>query len=135
MKPNFGTAMVLGVALCGFTAQLRSQGQSLTPSKDKNTSPRASSGTGSVQTAFVELPAVEAPESGAAKPVNDSTSSTATSSTTSAKTNAGAPESSTTSATPTTIPTALKNEAILKELAEVKKQFVQMQDEMKARIT
>jgi hypothetical protein len=77
---------------------------------------------------------MEGPETGATKTANDSTSSTAATSSAPAKTDSSSSESSSTAASPTTISTALKNEAVLKEIAEMKKQFAQMQDEMKARI-
>jgi TolA-binding protein len=77
---------------------------------------------------------VEGPETAAAKPVDDSTSPPAASSTASAKKDAVASDASTTSSTPGATPTTLKNEAVIKEIAEMKKQFAQMQDEMKARI-
>ena len=66
--------------------------------------------------------------------MNDSNSATATSSTAAAKTDASASDSGTTSATPASVPVSLKTEAAIKELAEMKKQFAQMQDEMKSRI-
>jgi len=134
MKPNFGTAVALGIALCGFAAHLTSQAQSPSPGENKSAGSRDSSGTGSVRTALVEFPAVEGPETGPTKPANDSSSSTATSGTTSAKTDAGAPRSSAASPTPGANPVTLKNEAVIKEIAEVRKQFAQMQDEMKARL-
>jgi len=81
---------------------------------------------GPVQSALVEYPAVEGPETGAAKPASDSTSAAAA--------NGSAPASTATSATPGTVPVPLKNEAVLKEIAAMKKQFAQMQDEMKTRI-
>jgi hypothetical protein len=89
--------------------------------------------TDSVQSALVEYPAVAAPET-AAKPASDSTASSAANNTESAKKDAGASDSNTTSAAPGTVPATLKNEAVIKEIAEMKKQFAQMQDEMKARI-
>jgi hypothetical protein len=52
----------------------------------------------------------------------------------SAKKDAAASDSTTTSSTPGTPSATLKSEAVIKEIAEMKKQFAQMQDEMKARI-
>jgi len=134
MKTNLRAAVILGVALCGFATQLTSQAQSSSPAKEKSPGPQTSTGTGSVQSALVEYPAIEGPETGATKPVNDSNSATATSSTAAAKTDASASDSGTTSATPASVPVSLKTEAAIKELAEMKKQFAQMQDEMKSRI-
>jgi TolA-binding protein len=132
MQTNFRMAVLLGIALCGFTAQLTGQVQSPVPSQGAVSA--VSSGAGSGQAALVEYPAVEGPDTGATKPANDSTSSTAASSTTPAKADAGASDPSTTSATPGTVPTTLKNEAVIKEIAEIKKQLSEMQGEMKARI-
>jgi len=134
MKTNFRTAILLGVAICGFAAPLTCQAQSPSPSQDKSAGSNPSSVTSSVQSALVEYPAVEGPETAAAKPVDDSTSPPAASSTASAKKDAVASDASTTSSTPGATPTTLKNEAVIKEIAEMKKQFAQMQDEMKARI-
>ncbi len=133
MKPNFGTAVVLGVVLCGFIAQAASQAQSPSPGEDKSSTSGAVPTAGPVLSASAEFPAVDGPESGAAKPASDSTSSSAAK-TSATKVDADAVDSGTTPATPTKIPTAARTEAILKEIAEMKKQFAQMQDEMKARI-
>jgi len=126
MKTNFRTAVFLGVLLGGLAAQFTSQAQSPSPIKDKSIAPQSSSAMGPVQSALVEYPAVEGPETGAAKPASDSTSAAAA--------NGSAPASTATSATPGTVPVPLKNEAVLKEIAAMKKQFAQMQDEMKTRI-
>jgi len=134
MKTNFRIAILLGVAVCGFAVPLACQAQSSSPSQDKSAGSNPSSVTSSVQSALVEYPAVEGPETAAAKPVDDSTSPPAASSTASAKKDAVASDASTTSSTPGATPTTLKNEAVIKEIAEMKKQFAQMQDEMKARI-
>ena len=134
MKTNFRIAILLGVAVCGFAVPLACQAQSSSPSQDKSAGSNPSSVTSSVQSALVEYPAVEGPETAAAKPVDDSTSPPAASSTASAKKDAVASDAGTTSSTPGATPTTLKNEAVIKEIAEMKKQFAQMQDEMKARI-
>ena len=134
MKTNFRIAILLGVAVCGFAVPLACQAQSSSPSQDKSAGSNPSSVTSSVQSALVEYPAVEGPETAAVKPVDDSTSPPAASSTACAKKDAVASDASTTSSTPGATPTTLKNEAVIKEIAEMKKQFAQMQDEMKARI-
>jgi len=94
-------------------------------------------GTGAVQSAFVEYPAVEGPATGVAKPVNDSASPATTANAGTAKTDPSATESSAASATPASLPVPLKTEAAIKELAEMKRQFdqmTQMQAAIKARI-
>jgi hypothetical protein len=134
MKTNFRMAILLGVALCGFAVKLTCQAQSPSPSQDMNAVSNSSTVMGSVQSAIVEYPAVEGPETAAAQPANDSTSSTSAASTATAKKDAAASDSTSTSAAPGTASVTLRNEAVIKELAEMKKQFAQMQDEMKARI-
>src|SRR5580698_3147151 len=124
MKTNFRMAVILVVALCGFAVQLTSQAQSASSSQNKI--------AGSAQSALVEYPAIEGPETAAVKPATESTSETAASSTASAKKDTAPSDS--TSTTPGTASVTLRNEAVIKELAEMKKQFAQMQDEMKARI-
>jgi hypothetical protein len=124
-------AAFLGVALCGgIAAQLSCQAQSPSTIQSKGAVPTQSPATGNIQSALNEYPNAEGSESGSTKPADDSTAS----STTSAKKDAVASDSNTTSSTPGTVPTTLKNDAVLKEIAEMKKQFAQMQDEMKARI-
>src|SRR5580658_5916942 len=117
MKPNVGMAVVVGIALCGFAAQPGGQAQSPSTNEHESPSPKASYGTAPVQSAFVEFPTMEGPETGATKTANDSTSSTAATSSAPAKTDSSSSESSSTAASPTTISTALKNEAVLKEIA------------------
>jgi hypothetical protein len=89
-----------------------------------------------VQSALLELPAAEGPETKSAK---DSTTPSSGSSTSAAAATAhsaaATPESDTASATPASV--SLKNEAVIKELSDMKKQFdqvTQMQAAIKARI-
>jgi len=137
MKTNFKTAVVLGAALCGVAVQVTSQAQGPPLAEEKSAGPKASMGTGAVQSAFVEYPAVEGPATGVAKPVNDSASPATTANAGTAKTDPSATESSAASATPASLPVPLKTEAAIKELAEMKRQFdqmTQMQAAIKARI-
>src|SRR3984957_21103071 len=130
MITNFRTAVVLGVALGGFAAQLTSQAQRALPGSDESAASHASSGADPVQSALVEYPAIKEVNTEDTKPVTDSTSPVTTASSVTAKADASATESSSTSATPGTVPVTLRSEAVLKEIAAVKKQFAQMQDEM-----
>jgi hypothetical protein len=137
MKTNFRASAILGIALCGFAAQVTTQAQGPPPTKEKSSAAQTSTGTGSVQSALVEFPATEAAKTGATNPENESSSATATANTATAKTDAGASEPGTTSATPASVAVSLKTEAAIKELADMKKQFdqvTQMQAAIKARI-
>jgi len=137
MKTNLRIAILLGAAICGFAVQLTCQAQSPSPSQDKSAGSNPPSVTGSVQSDVVEYPAVAASETAAAKPASDSTTSTATSKTESAKKDAVASDSSTTSTAPASVPVTAKNDAVIEELDDMKKQFdqvTQMQAAIKARI-
>ncbi|MGD0632232.1 MAG: outer membrane beta-barrel protein [Terracidiphilus sp.] len=133
MMTNFRTTTVLGVVLCGLAAQLGSQAQSPPSIKDKTVGSNAGTAVNPVQTALVEFPAA-APETGAAKTVNDSSAESKDSAVAPAGTAATTHESSSTTAAPGTPSVTVRNEAVIKEIAEMKKQFAQMQDEMKVRI-
>src|SRR3984957_20218980 len=136
MKNNFWKVIVLGTAICGFTMQLTSRAQSVPVAPDKHTAGQGSPDVSPVQSALLELPAADGPETKSAK---DSTTPSSGSSTSaaaaSARSAAATPESDTTSATPASV--SLKNDAVIKELADMKKQFdqvTQMQAAIKARI-
>ena len=81
---------------------------------------------------------MEGPETGPAKSGSDSTPSASApanaAATANAATNAATPAANTNSATPASVSVPLGSEAAIKELSEVKKQFAQMESEMKARI-
>jgi putative OmpL-like beta-barrel porin-2 len=136
MKNNFWKVIVLGTALCGFTMQLTSRAQSVPVAPDKHTAGQGSPDVSPVQSALLELPAADGPETKSAKdsttPSSGSSSSAAAAT---ARSAAAASESDTTSATPASV--SLKNDAVIKELADMKKQFdqvTQMQAAIKARI-
>jgi hypothetical protein len=136
MKSNFWKVIVLGTAICGFAMQLTSRAQSVPVAPDKHTAGQGSPGVSPVQSALLELPAAEGPETKSAK---DSTTPSSGSSTSAAAATAhsaaATPESDTASATPASV--SLKNEAVIKELSDMKKQFdqvTQMQAAIKARI-
>ena len=138
MRTTLRMAIVLGVAMYGFAVQLTSQQQSPTPLSQENGLRQSAAAAVPLKLAWVEFPAVGGSETGPAKPVNGSTAPAPGSAPATAAATAGAvaaaPEAGTTSATPGSVPVPLKTEAAIKELAEMKKQFAQMQDEMKARI-
>jgi len=111
--------------------QLTCQAQSATSTLDKKRAQTTTANSAQVETALVEMAALEGPVTGPASPTSkDAASATAVETAGSATTSVA---NSTTAATPTvTVP--LKNEAVIKELVEVKKQFAQMEAEMKARM-
>ena len=122
MKSNLRTAIVLGIAISGFAVQLTCQTQSPTSSPDKKPAQQTTANAATVETALVEFPAVEGPGTGpvtsagdAAAPAAETPGTAATSS----------PSNSTT-ATAASVTVPLKNDAMIKELAEMKKQLAQM---------
>jgi hypothetical protein len=122
MQIDFKAAILLGFALCGPAAQLSSQAQS-----------PPTAGASGAQTAAVEYTAASGPDDSAAKPANNSPASGSDAATAAANSGKAATDTSTASPAPASVTT--RNEAILKEINEMKKQFAQMQDEMKARIS
>jgi hypothetical protein len=134
MKTNLRTAVVLGVAVCGSAAQLTSQAQSSPLASARNAPSQSVNTAAPLQSALVEYPPAEVPETGSAKATTEATGPASVSTAATTGTSAAAPDSSATSATPASVAVPLKNEAVIKEIAEIKKQFAQMQDEMKARI-
>jgi len=130
---NFRTAIILAAAISGGAAQLICQAQSATSTPDKNARSQRAAGAGALQQAMVEYPAMDGPETGPAKSGSDSTSSAST--TSAVGTTANSSASTTTSATAASV--TLKNDAVIKELTDMKKQFdqmTQMQAAIKARI-
>jgi hypothetical protein len=132
MKSNFRKAIVSGTFVCAFGMQLTCLAQSTTSSLDKKPALQGALGATPVQRESVEIAALEAPAKGPAAPASE----VAASSTSTEPAGATAPATSSSSATAAT-PSAslpLKNEAVIKELVEVKKQFAQIEAEMKARM-
>jgi hypothetical protein len=132
MKSNFRKAIVSGTFVCAFGMQLTCLAQSTTSSLDKKPALQGALGATLVQRESVEIAALEAPAKGPAAPASE----VAASSTSTEPAGATAPATSSSSATAAT-PSAslpLKNEAVIKELVEVKKQFAQIEAEMKARM-
>jgi hypothetical protein len=132
MKSNFRTAIISGTVICAFGVQLTCHAQSTTVSLDKKLAQQGAESAAPVQRDSIEIAALEAPVKNPAAPASDTTASSTSgeaTGTTGGATTAGSP----TAATPSgSIP--LKNEAVIKELVEVKKQFAQMEAEMKARM-
>ena len=132
MKSNFRTAIISGTLICAFGVQLTCHAQSTTVSLDKKLAQQGAESAAPVQRDSIEIAALEAPVKNPAALASDNTASSTSgeaTGTTGGATTAGLP----TAATPSgSIP--LKNDAVIKELVEVKKQFAQMEAEMKARM-
>ena len=132
MKSNFRTAIISGTVICAFGLQLTCHAQSTTVSLDKKLAQQGAESAAPVQRDSIEIAALEAPVKNPAALASDNTASSTSgeaTGTTGGATTAGLP----TAATPSgSIP--LKNDAVIKELVEVKKQFAQMEAEMKARM-
>ena len=132
MKSNFRTAIISGTVICAFGVQLTCHAQSTTVSLDKKLAQQGAESAAPVQRDSIEIAALEAPVKSPAALASDTTTSSTSAEATAAPgvaTTAGSP----TAATPSgSIP--LKNDAVIKELVEVKKQFAQMEAEMKARM-
>jgi len=131
MTTNFRTAIVLGVAVCGFAAQLTGQTQNVLPVAGQISPAKSADNSVPLVTAMVEYPSSETNKTESAKTSADTASSTAATKAgdTSKAANSNSPSD------PASGNVSLKNEAVIKEIAEIKKQFAQMQDEMKARIS
>src|SRR5271166_4057254 len=132
MKSNFRAAIILAAAISGSAGQLICEAQSAPSTQDKNATPQKIAGAVAVHQAMVEYPAMEGPETGPAKSGSDSTSSASAAANSTAA--AAKPADTTNSATPASVSVPINSEAAIKELSEVKKQFAQMESEMKARI-
>jgi hypothetical protein len=128
MRSNFWTAILSGTVICVFGLQLTCQAQNAPSSDDKKTTPQ----TGIDISQTVEVAGLEASATGAGVPVTDAVAPAGpvTASTAGAAATASNPTAPSTSSV--SIP--LKNEAVVKELVEVKKQFAEMEAEMKARM-
>jgi Putative beta-barrel porin-2, OmpL-like. bbp2 len=120
--------------MCGSAGQL--MGQAQTPLPASVLSPPSKSIDKAVPplTALVEYPPSETVEAESAKAATEATGPAAASTAATAGTAATKPDSNATPATPASVTVPIKNDAVIKEIAEIKKQFAQMQDEMKARI-
>ena len=124
MKSNFRTAIISGVAICGFAVQLTCQAQSAAPSPYNKPAQQSTGNAAPVQMAAVEFPASEAPGTGASEAAAAVAATPAT-------------DGAAATAAPASVTIPLKNDAVVKELADMKKQFdqmAQMQALIKARM-
>ena len=122
MKKDFRTAIIIATAICGFTVQHTCQAQSSAPNPDKQSTQHSDAGSPAHKTNLVDFAAFEGPGSNPiaatknpAAPTTDSTSTPATENT--------APASGTAPAASTPAVVPLKNDAVVKELVEMKQQL------------
>ena len=127
---NIRKAIVLGVAVCGLATELVCQAQSSQASSTDKAAPQATGSGKPADTKIVDFAQLSKPAASATP-----TATEVPASATAASEPSTSPTPSDSSAGTTPSPTVpLKNDAVVKELAEMKKQFAQMQAEMKARI-
>ena len=126
MQINFRMAIVFGVAICGFSTQLACKAQSTTPSSEKNLIPQAVAKTAPAQTDPVDLAAMEVPATGPGATASETPATTSATTNNASAATTAAPNSSSTSAASASVAVPLKSDAVIKELAEIKKQMAQM---------
>ena len=135
MTITFRKAIILGVAICGSAGTLWSQDQTTPPGSTQGSPTESVDKPVRPLSAFLKYPSSNVMESatekasGNAATAGDATKAGEDSKPVDSKT------ADTSAATPVSVNVSLKNEAVIKEIAEIKKQFAQMQDEMKARIS
>jgi hypothetical protein len=125
MKNHFRMVGPLSVAILAFVLETSCQAQTNTPASDKQSVAQASTG----QAPAVDVAAVETSATGSGAPASDAAPAAAPN-------NNAAPATAATVAASVAVP--LKSDAVLKELAEIKKQMqqmAQMEAAMKARMS
>jgi len=135
MKKNFRMVIALGFVTIGLTVQLAGQAQSLASSLDKKTVQQTSDNLAPAQvSAPVEIAALEAPATSPVAPASEAASPAAA---TSDASGVAAPASSSAAPVPASVAVPVRNDAVIKELGDMKKQFdqmTQMQALIKARM-
>ena len=129
MRNNFRTAIALGAAICGFAAQLACQAQDAASTSTKNPAARITTAGPPAPTDLFELAAIVEPGTGPGTPVSEAANPAAGA----ASGAAGAsPASSSTAAEPASVTAPLNNDAVIKELTEMKARIAQLEAELKA---
>jgi hypothetical protein len=125
-------AIIFGAAICGLTLQHACQAQSAASSSTKKSEPLAFTISPS---APVEVAALEGPEANPSSPASGAVASDAAAPAATPAAGSAAPASGSAAAAPIVAP--IKNDAVVKELGDMKKQFdqmTQMQALIKARM-
>ena len=127
MRKNFRTAIASGAAIVGFAAQLTCQAQSATSISDKKPAPQSAIVGPPVHAARIDFAALNGPVTGPSTPVSETATPAATSpaATTAAATTAPAAAA--------TVSAPVTNDAVIKELSEMKARIAQLEAELKAR--
>jgi hypothetical protein len=134
MKINFKAAMILGVVSCGIAVPATCRAQDAASSSAKQPAPQSASRAARAKTGLVDFAALEGPETNPIAPPNGAATGGASTDAAIPVPATPASASAPASAPPATVGVPLKNDAVVKELLEMKKQFAQMEAEMKARI-
>ena len=136
MKSNFRQAIVIGVVICGFAVPLTCAAQSAASSLDKKPAHQTSANVIPPQTsAPFEIAALEAPATSPSAPASGAASAAAAAVPEGAA--AATPASGSAAPAPASVALPVKNDAVIKELGDMKKQFdqmTQMQAIIKARM-
>jgi hypothetical protein len=119
-------ALVFGFAICGFGAQLACQAQSATPSPQKNLIPLAVAKAAPEQTASVDLAALEVPATGPGANSNEKPTATSAATNSAPAAANATPAANADSNASASVAVPVKSDAVIKELAEIKKQMAQM---------
>ena len=127
---NFRTAVAVGVAFCGIAMQLACQAQDSPSSSSSVTASRPAASQHNAQAGRINFAALELPASG---PGTAASESAAAATTSAASAGATAAVSSTTTAAPATVAVPVKEDAVIKELNEMKARIIQLEAELKAR--
>ena len=130
MKRYFRMAFLTGAAIGGFALQLTSQTPSAVSTSQKDLSPKSTFNAPLTLPAHVDLAALEMPATEPGAPATDPGAAAPA-------TDGAAPATNPAAGKPANVTVPLRNEAVVKELAEMKKQFAQMavmEAEMKAKM-
>ena len=124
MNKNIRTAIILGVAVCGTAGvQIASVAQSLGSNSGKKDVSHTATPSASDAQSAVDFAALESPATDPSSLAKEAAAASAAPAGETPGKDAGSPSSST-SASPIPL---MKNDAVVRELAEMKKQFEQME--------
>jgi hypothetical protein len=112
--------------MCGFSVQLTCQTHSPASVSGRAAAPQAVTSAPAPQTPQLELAALERPVTGPGASASEAATPAAESSAATAAPTSAASASGATAAEPASVAVPLKNDAVVKELGEMKKQFDQM---------
>src|ERR1035438_5456244 len=129
MKRSLKTPILIGFAICGFAVQIACQAQSAASASAASPLPSAAISAPPTQTTLTELAANEEPGMSAGTTASE-TGDPAGAAT--AATAGASPATSAAVAPPASVAVPLNNDAVIKELAEMKARIAQLEAELKA---